>query len=302
MPYGDESEQSGERSGATRPSGAAFGASSPVRGRWANRAAILIVIVLALGPLVYLEGPAEVARWYQAAATERWLAGDRQAALARLEDSLRWAPEQTDALVCRATWRLEDRDFLQAIADYSAALERGDTNGQALMGRSQAYQYLGRHQEAIQDWRSLLKLGSAAPGPQRAVLLNGLAYARAVGNVELKDALENIIQAINLAGENAAMLDTRGYLHFRMGNYQLARPDLDSAVASMERLVQAMETTRDYVDQREYEQELREAKKSLAVIRYHRALLLEKLEKTKEAEIDLLRVRKLGFEPNPQLF
>ena len=45
--------------------------------RWTNRLAILIVVLLALGPVMFLEGPAEVARWHQAAAMERWLAGDK---------------------------------------------------------------------------------------------------------------------------------------------------------------------------------------------------------------------------------
>ena len=84
----------------------------------------------------------------------------------------------------------------------------------ALLNRSQAFQHLGLHKEAIRDWKKLVELGRSAPDHQRAVLLNGLAYAQALGNVELKEALENIIQAINLAGENAAMLDTRGYIHF----------------------------------------------------------------------------------------
>lgn len=302
MPYGVEGEQSGERMETTHPSEAAFGMDAASRRRWTNRLAILLVVLLALGPVVYLEGPAEIARWYQAAATERWLAGDKQAALARLETALQWAPDQADAFVCRAEWRLEDQEFLKAGEDYSAALERDPAHVGALIGRSQASQYLGRHKDAIQDWKRLVDLGRASSGRQRAILLNGLAYAQALGNVELKEALENILQAINLAGENSAMLDTRGYIHFCAGKYQLARPDLDLAVASMEREVQLMERTRDYVDRREFERQLRETRKSLAVIRYHRALLLEKLGKPKEAETDLRRVRELGYEPNPKLF
>ncbi len=297
-----EGEYSGQRFGATHPLETESGMNAASRRRWTNRLAIIFVVLVALGPVVYLEGPAEVARWYQAAATELWLAGDKAAALARLDTAIHWAPDQADGFVCRADWRLEDREFLKASEDYSVAIERDPAHAGALIGRSQAYQYLGRHQDAIQDWKRLLELGRAAPGRQRAVLLNGLAYAQALGNVELKEALENILQAINLAGENSAMLDTRGYIHYCAGKYQLAQPDLDLAVAGMEREVKMMETTRDYVDQREFERQLRETRKSLAVIRYHRALLLEKLGKPKEAESDLRRVRELGYEPNPNLF
>jgi tetratricopeptide (TPR) repeat protein len=262
----------------------------------------LIVVLLALGPVMFLEGPAEVARWHQAAATERWLAGDKKAALSRLEDAIRWAPDRTDAFVCRGDWRLEDQEFQKAVDDYNSALKLDPANIQALLNRSQAFQHLGRHKEAIQDWRKLVELGRSAPAPQRAVLLNGLAYAQALGNVELKEALENVIQAINLVGENAAMLDTRGYIHFCAGNFQAAQPDLDLAVAGMEREVKQQEQSRDYVDRREFERQLQEIRKSLAVIRYHRALLYDKVGKPEEAETDRGRVRELGYTPTSSLF
>lgn len=276
--------------------------NSPRDNRWTNRLAILIVVLLALGPVMFLEGPAEVARWHQAAATERWLAGDKKAALSRLEDAIRWAPDRTDAFLCRGDWRLEDQEFQKAIDDYNTALKLDPANFQALLNRSQAFQHLGRHKEAIQDWRKLVELGRSAPAPQRAVLLNGLAYAQALGNVELKEALENVIQAINLAGENAAMLDTRGYIHFCAGNFEASQPDLDLAVAGMEREVKQQEQARDYVDRREFERQLKEIRKSLAVIRYHRALLYDKVGKPEEAESDRGRVRELGYTPTSSLF
>jgi tetratricopeptide (TPR) repeat protein len=251
---------------------------------------------------MYLEGPAEVARWYQAAAMERWMAGEKQVALARLENALRWAPNQADAFVCRGDWRLEDQEFQKALDDYNSALACDPTHIPALLSRSQAFQHIGLHQDAIRDWKKLADLARSAPGHQRAVLLNGLAYARALGNVELKEALENIIQAINLAGEDAAMLDTRGYIHFRAGNIEAAQPDLDLAVAGMEREVTQQEQQRDYVDRREFERKLKEIRKSLAVIRYHRALLFDTIGKTKEAESDRHRVRELGYTPAQNLF
>lgn len=302
MPREGRSEPSDERSGAESVSGSASGTRSSGRKRWTNRSAILIVVLLALGPVMYLEAPAEVSRWYQAAAMERWLAGDRTGALARLEDAFRWAPGQADPLVFRGDWRLEDHEFQRAIDDYNAALKVDPAHIPALVNRSQAYQHLGLHKEAIQDWRKLVDLGRSAPDHQRAVLLNGLAYAQALGNVELKEALENVIQAINLVGENAAMLDTRGYIHFCAGNFEAALPDLDLAVAGMEREVTEEEQTRNYVDRQEFERKLKEIRKSLAVIRYHRALLFDAIGKPKEAESDRHRVRELGYAPTPNLF
>jgi tetratricopeptide (TPR) repeat protein len=257
---------------------------------------------LALGPVSYFEVPNEIARWYQAAAMERWLAGDRTGALGRLEESLRWSPGRADAFVCRGDWRLENQEFQKAIDDYSAAMERDPVQIMALINRSQAFQHLGLHEKAVQDWKKLVDLRRSAPAAQRAVLLNGLAYAQALGDLELKLALENVIQAINLNGANAAMLDTRGYIHFRRGDFEIARKDLDPAVKAMEGEVMEKEQERDYIDRREFERESKELRKSLAVIRYHRALVLDGLGKVQEAESDRRRVRELGYTPAPSLF
>ena len=86
------------------------------------------------------------------------------------------------------------------------------------------------------------------------------------------------------------------------GNFEAARPDLDLAVAGMEQEVKEEEQKRDYVDRREFERKLKEIRKSLAVIRYHRALLFDEIGKPKEAESDRHRVRELGYTPTPSLF
>jgi tetratricopeptide (TPR) repeat protein len=302
MPYEGRRPFLNAPSESERLTQSAFAMNTSRGNRWTNRLAILIVVLLALGPVMVLEGPAEVARWHQAAAMEQWLAGEEEAALGRLEDAIRWAPDRPDAFVCRGDWSLEDQEFQKAIDDYNSALELDPTHLQALLNRSQAFQHLGRHEEAIRDWKTLVELGSSAPASQRASLLNGLAYAQALGNVELKEALENVIQAINLVGENAAMLDTRGYIHFCAGNFEAARPDLELAVAAMEREAQAAEQVRDYVDRREFERQLKEIRKSLAVIRYHRALLYDKVGEPEAAESDRRRVRELGYAPTPNLF
>lgn len=275
---------------------------SPPTGRWLSRLVIVAVISLALGPVLYLEMPAEIARWYQAAAMERWIAGDQTEAWRHLEKSLRWDPNRAEVFVCRGDWHVDQRRFEQAIDDYDSALQLEPRHVTALINRSLAYQHLGRHPQAIQDWKKLLELHGSASGPQRAMLLNGLAYAQALGNVELKEALENVIQAINLVGENPAMLDTRGYIHFLRGNFEAAKADLDAAVTGMEREVAAIERTRHYIDHAEFKQRLAEYHHSLAVLRYHRALILDALGQSSQAEADLRRVRELGHSPGPELF
>ena len=282
--------------------------SSPRRGRWAGRVAILIAALITLGPVVYFGLPAEIARWHVAAGMEMWENGRRQEALAQLEAALRWTEDNPDIYVCRADWWLNDGQYEKALEDYNRALALEPNHFGAFVQRCEAYQHLGRHAEAIRDWKELVARHQSASGGGRAVLLNGLAYAQSLDTSkkpELDKALENIIQAINLAGQNprvgqdAAMLDTRGYIHYRRGNLAAAEVDLNLAVNEMEKQLNQEERTRH---RREFNEELEMMRKSLAVIRYHRALVFDALGKSKEAEADRRRVRELGFVPAPSLF
>ncbi len=290
----------------TRPEPRETGCGNDATGRQgsgcAGRLAILAMIVLVLGPLLWLELPSEIARWRQAYAMELWRAGDKSAALAQIEDSLRWDPTQADALACRGDWRLEAGEYQKAIDDYDEALQRNPRHVTARINRSVAFQHLGLHARAIADWKELLGFAQNADPRQRAVLLNGLAYAQALGQQDLEDALTNVDQALSLAGENAAMLDTRGYIRFLNGDFKAARGDLDLAVEQAEAEFQRFEARTDYLDQAEREHQLREYRRNLAVIRYHRALILESLDRPFEAEHDRLRVKNLGFFPGPDLF
>ena len=292
----------GEPSGLDGEQNTSAGSWSPARGRWIGRLAILGLILLVFGPLLHLEMPAEIARWYQAAAMEHWFSGDKAAALSRWEDSLRWAPERAEVFVCRGDWWLDEREFEKAIDDYNTALKYDPRHIMARINRSQAFQHLGLHQRAIEDWKQLLEFHRSGLTLQRAVLLNGLAYAQALGNVELEEALENVSEALALVGNNPAMLDTRGYIHHLTGNLDAALADLNPAVAGVEREVRALEQAQQYIHRGEFERRLGEYRHNLAVIRYHRALVFEALNRPKEAEADLRRVEDLGQIPGPHLF
>ncbi|NLF70013.1 MAG: hypothetical protein GX575_13285 [Candidatus Anammoximicrobium sp.] len=278
---------------------------SPPSGRWAGRLAISIALAITLGPVLYFGLPAEVARWHVAAATEMWLDGKKPEALARLERALQWAEDSAATYACRADWMLEDEQFDRALADYDMALTLEPTNLWALIQRSEVLQHLGRHAEAIRDWKKLVDRQASASADQRAVFLNGLAYAQSLDTAkdpELDEALGNASQALNLAGQDAAILDTRGYIQYRRGDLKAAEADLNLAVTGMELQHKQFEQTRQYTDQREFARQLKKSRKSLAVIRYHRALVYDALGMTKEADADRQRVRELGFDPAPHLF
>ena len=86
-----------------------------------------------------------------------------------------------------------------------------------------------------------------------------------------------------------------------------ASQDTENAVKSAEWQLKGLDwmdgNNRNYaIDLRRQEEARRARAKSVAVIRYHRLLVLEKLGKTKRAAEDRARIEQLGHEPNDQLF
>ena len=105
-----------------------------------------------------------------------------------------------------------------------------------------------------------------------------------------------------------AVLDTRGYAYFVRGDSDelaLARRDLDIAVSAAEALYHFHKSARQQhmsIDLREYDRRIASEKEQVAIIRYHRALVLDAQFQTNRADEDRQRIRQLGFEPGPDLF
>lgn len=281
---------------------------SPRRRTWVRRLVILGAVALVLGPLLYALVPAEISRWYEASAIEKHLDGDAEGAIEDLGQALRWNPENFSVYHRRAGWRIDEGDYRGALEDCNRALTLG-TDSEIYRQRGRAFQHLGRHQEAIANWRELAKIHENSSASQRATTLNDLAYAQAVGNhagdveeAELEKALENVQRALDLAGENAAMLDTRGFIHYLRDDLKAAESDMDAAVPEMEELLAKVQASSQFADRRDFELQLEMIRQSVAVIRYHRALVNDKLGKTDRAERDRRRVRELGYEPDDKLF
>jgi tetratricopeptide (TPR) repeat protein len=271
---------------------------------WATRVVISIVLLLVFGPILYAWLPHEVAAWYAAAAFEKRLDGDFDGAFATLDRAMAWDADDSSLYGLRGEWRLTRKQYTEALEDFRRVLELepGKRNSAVLIQRTQALQRLGRHDEAIAEWKRLGKLHQGDNAATRATMLNGLAYAMAVGKTDLDQALEPIEQALRLVGNNGAMLDTRGFIHLLRGDLEKAKFDLDLAVALVEQQLGKAQKADEYIDRREYLLALHQEQEGVAVIRYHRALVYDKLGQPDQANADRQRVRDLGFEPNDDLF
>ena len=85
----------------------------------------------------------------------------------------------------------------------------------------------------------------------------------------------------------AEVLDTRGYLYYRLRDFDAALGDLHLAVQALEWVVRAMPwlfeiEKHNVTDIRPAWQRQQQWKRSLAVILYHRALVLEALGRPTE--------------------
>jgi tetratricopeptide (TPR) repeat protein len=231
-------------------------------------------------------------------------AGRKEQAYERLGMLIGWTPGEAALLFQRAQWRKADRQYAAALDDYNAILKLQPDNPQMLVLRSEVLQHLGRHKEAIADWKALQKM-SADGKVDRTMVLNGLAYARAVGNVDVDAGLKQANEALEAEPGDAAILDTRGFLLYRQGKYDAALKDMNAAVKGMDKDYQQWLHAKS---QRSPTDKLLVSEPSLpelnlAVGYYHRSLVLEKLEETEKAEADRLRAKKLiGREPDETLF
>lgn len=281
----------------------------------------MLVTGIFLGANAFLQYPHEIGRWYLAAAREKWrdaeygaiqgnlslVAGNRQQAFSKLEDALKWSPEERSFIVQRAKWKLDAGQHEEALRDCNRLLEKFGDGVELLQLRERTHHLMGSHAEAVADAQRVNNLSQTSGIPPRAHALNGLAYAKAIGKIDLDSALNEINESLK-SEKNAAYLDTRGFIYYQMGKCDRALQDLEVAAREEDEWLRFLRTNVDMKrrvtpDIREFEIKLRKEQQPFAVILYHRALAHEKLGHAAAAAADRQRVRELiGRDGDEKLF
>jgi tetratricopeptide (TPR) repeat protein len=293
------------------------------------RPTIWLLLFAFIGSYALVQVPREIGRWHLAVALNLRSKGEKDAANEKFAAAIAWFPKSPDLLLQRAEWRLEDGQRDEALADCDRMLELGGETPDWLQIHGKFLQDAGEFVRAVDDWKKVEQFSRRSGIPPRAQALNGLAYAQALAAIELDDALENVNQSLELlpADESipegmresmrqtrAAILDTRGLIFHLQGRNDLAIVDMDQAVKGMEsraKKVSVPDANQRLSTTGTYEEVARSRPKTLqtneareiAVIHYHRALVLAALDRTEEAGQERARARQLiGREPDETLF
>jgi tetratricopeptide (TPR) repeat protein len=291
-------------------------AAPPAHGGLSRWIVVAAALALVIGPLLGGGLQEERARWRVAAAIEHWLDDDLDAALKELNAAADLAPDDARTFALRSQLKVFLKDYGGALQDAERHLELDSSSDIGVHLKTNALMYLDRKAEAVQAFAEYAAIDDQRLQNVSPDLLNGLAYYRALANQDLEKALAEVETAIDLLSRTtawerfqAATLDTRGYIRFLQKKYKAAQSDMDAAVIAAERdrniaRTESHKATKlSVADPRVAAWELRVAiDRNVAVIRYHRALLMEKLGRTEDVQRDYRRIRELGFEPGPTLF
>lgn len=144
------------------------------------------------------------------------------------------APEFTYFL---AIAQREAKHAQQAVITFEEARHEAQASATELLTSRFYFDYgAAADQAGLYDKAAELLRKSIALDPAKAAeAYNYLGYMWTEQNIHLDEAEEMIKKALELEPDNAAYLDSRGWLQFRKGNYQEALPDLLRAAQTLTR-------------------------------------------------------------------
>lgn len=233
--------------------------------------------------------------------------GKSDDALTLLDEVVEDDPQNVAALLLRAEWLLQESQADRALADLDRAVEISPDDRDLLRIRATVLLTVGRYDDAIRDTDTALASVATEDHIRRSMYLNLSAYYRAIANQELTRAKEDIDEALKLVQDEdsrMALLDTRGFVLYRMERYDEALADLNAAIPVADKELEQWDQMKATISRRGHDIEAMAKKvyRNVAVIYYHRGLIYEALGQKEQAEADFAKVRGWGLEPGEDLF
>lgn len=272
---------------------------SPAKRRWLLAAATLVLLALFLAGNHWPAVQTHLAvTWWADRAEEKLIEDDFQAAEENIEKALAWMPDSPQLLYLRAQIRQQAHDLQGALADYDQVIAAAPKFAPAYSARADVRRRLGLYHEALEDLNQVIQL-RPADDPQP---LNHRAYIRALAKLDLPQALEDIERALALNEHDVylpAYLDTRGYIHYLLGNDELAQADITRAVDLAERYARQMLQPEllECFNPAQQARLRRLINENLAVLYHHRGLIHERLGQDELAQRDQQLAHQHGYDP-----
>lgn len=119
----------------------------------------------------------------------------------------------------------EEKQYAQAIEIYNIALLQAPADNDLLYGRAMLAEKMDRLDILEQDLRNIL-----AREPKNARALNALGYTLADKTTRYPEALDYIKRALELSPQDGGILDSMGWVQFRLGNKEEALSYLRQAL------------------------------------------------------------------------
>jgi tetratricopeptide (TPR) repeat protein len=148
------------------------------------------------------------------------------AKIAEIDKALVMQPDMPEAMSSKARLlsRMGDEAAAEKIYDRMVSVLPPDETGYVIQ-RGLSRWKLGRLEDARRDF------ALARERAKNAYDFNNLCYAETSGNIDLNAALADCERALQMAPGDAAILDSRGFVHLRLENYANAIRDFDEALA-----------------------------------------------------------------------
>jgi tetratricopeptide (TPR) repeat protein/predicted aspartyl protease len=155
-------------------------------------------------------------------------------AMADLDAALKIAPDDADARMARASVTVEGPNRAGALADLQAADRLLAAQSDRRYDLAELYERASAWEEAARQFD--LWIAAHPQDARRAQALNGRCWMGAMSGLRLNEALIACNAAVRMAPRTAAFLDSRGLVHLRRGETDLAIADYDAALALQPKL------------------------------------------------------------------
>ncbi|WP_428349875.1 tetratricopeptide repeat protein [Lichenifustis flavocetrariae] len=150
-------------------------------------------------------------------------------AIKQLTDIVKERPQDIEAWTTLGNIQREQKKYDEAIASYTKAIEATPANEKSLWGllyfRGIAFERNKEWPKAEADFQRALTLF-----PDQPLVLNYLGYSWIDQGIHLDEGFKMLRRAVALRPEDGFIVDSLGWAHFKLGEYDEAVKDLERAV------------------------------------------------------------------------